>query len=117
MLFRSGALAGAAMAVIYVALTNEPTALYGARERDESNKSLGMTPEYYTSEEIDDFRKKGDIVLDYAGEDKPMYKYDETLAVGEYRKKIMSVGVWTGIAVFSAYCGVGAVRKKKDNIG
>ncbi len=112
-----GALAGAAMAVIYVALTNEPTALYGARERDESNKSLGMTPEYYTSEEIDDFRKKGDIVLDYAGEDKPMYKYDETLAVGEYRKKIMSVGVWTGIAVFSAYCGVGAVRKKKDNIG
>ena len=76
-----------------------------------------MTPGYYTSEEIDDFRKKGDIVLDYAGEDKPMYKYDEMLAVGEYRKKIMSVGVWTGIAVFSACCGVGAVRKKKDNIG
>lgn len=112
-----GALAGAAMAVIYVALTNEPTALYGARERDESNKSLGMTPEYYTSEEINDFKKNGDIVIDYAGEDKPMYKYDESLAVGEYRKKIMSVGVWTGILVFSACCGVGAVRKKKDNIG
>ena len=109
-----GAVAGAAMAVIYVALTKEPTALYGARERDESNKSLGMKPEYYSSQEIADFKKNGDIVIDYAGEEKPMYKYDETLAVGEYRKKIMSVGVWTGIIVFSAYCGIGAgLRKKK----
>ena len=109
-----GAVAGATMAVIYVALTKEPTALYGARERDESNKSLGMKPEYYSSQEIADFKKNGDIVIDYAGEEKPMYKYDETLAVGEYRKKIMSVGVWTGIIVFSAYCGIGAgLRKKK----
>ena len=104
---------GVVMTLIYLAVTKEPTALYGARERDESNKSLGMKPEYYTSQEIAEFKKNGDIVIDYDGQDKPMYKYDETLAVGEYRKKVMSVGVWTGMIVFSAYCGLGVIRKKK----
>ena len=74
-----------------------------------------MTPEYYTSQEIKDFKTNGDIVLDYAGEDKPMYKYDEDIAVGEYHKRISSIGVWAGIAVFFACCGVEVVRKKKDN--
>ncbi|MEE3493697.1 MAG: hypothetical protein VZR06_00960 [Butyrivibrio sp.] len=108
-----GVATGVVMTLIYLAVTKEPTALYGARERDESNKSLGMKPEYYTSQEIAEFKKNGDIVIDYDGQDKPMYKYDETLAVGEYRKKVMSVGVWTGMIVFSAYCGLGVIRKKK----
>lgn len=110
-----GVFAGVVAVVMFVMMTKEPTALYGAKEKDESNKSLGMTPEYYTSQEIKDFKTNGDIVLDYAGEDKPMYKYDEDIAVGEYHKRISSIGVWAGIAVFFACCGVEVVRKKKDN--
>jgi hypothetical protein len=109
-----GIAAGAVATVIFVMMTKEPTALYGAKEKDESNKSLGMTPEYYTSEEINDFKENGDIVLDYAGEENPMYKYGEDIAVGEYHKRISSVGVWTGIVVFSACYVVGMVRKKND---
>lgn len=108
----AGVAFGIVAAVIFVAVTKEPTALYGAREESESGESFGMEPGYYTKEQIADFKKNGDIVIDYSGEDHPMYRYDESIAVMEYHKKILSVGAWTGIMAFSACQIIGAKRKK-----
>jgi len=104
---------GVVAIIIYVVLTKEPSALYGARQEGENGVSFGMEPGYYTSEQIDEFEENGDIVLDYAGEKVPMYKYDEDLAIGEYHKKTISVGVWSGIFFVFLYCFTIILKKKR----
>ena len=82
------------------------------RARTESGNPLDMTPGYYTSQQIAKFKENGDIVVDYIGEDHPMYRYDEVIAGMEYHKMILSIGVWAGIAAFSGCQFVGAKRDK-----
>ena len=107
-----GVVIGVSASVLYVATTKEPTALYGMRARTESGNPLDMTPGYYTSQQIAKFKENGDIVVDYIGDDHPMYRYDEVIAGMEYHKMILSIGVWAGIAAFSGCQFVGAKRDK-----
>lgn len=93
---------GTCSAVIYAVATPAPSALYGDRESDEAGKSLGMEPVYLTPEETETIIDRGDIVIGYTDSDTPMYIYDESLAIMEYHKKILSIGVWITILVFGA---------------
>ena len=94
---------GVIASMIYIAATNSPSALYGDREKNESGKSLGMEAVYLDQEEIDLLKDNGDIILGYTDAQTPMYKYDAVIAKMEYQKRILSIGVWSGM-LFMALC-------------
>jgi hypothetical protein len=85
---------GIAAAMVYMLLTATPTALYGDRQELENGKSLGMQEYYLTADEIYDLRADGELIVGYVDETTPMYRYDSVIADMEYKKKILSAGVW-----------------------
>lgn len=90
---------GILSSVLYSVVTPVPSALYGDNESDEAGKSLGMEPVYLTETETAALIDRGDIVIGYHDAETPMYVYDESLAIMEYHKKIISIGVWITILI------------------
>ena len=98
---------GVIASAIYLTATNQPSALYGDREKNESGKSLGMEAEYLDAQEVEQLKSNGDIIIGYTDAETPMYKYDETIAEMEYQKRTLSTGVWSGMLVFGiALCTI-----------
>ena len=62
-----------------------------------------MEAVYLDQEEIDLLKDGGDIILGYTDAQTPMYKYDAVIAKMEYQKRILSIGVWSGM-LFMALC-------------
>lgn len=92
-------IAGLLSSFLYYSMVDTPSALYGSREKSENGGSLGMEAIYLTRDEIDGLKAYGDIVIGYTDETTAMYKYDETIALMEYKKRGLSVGVVCGIIV------------------
>lgn len=101
---------------IYVSLTNPPSVLYGDRAENESGRSLEMEQVYLSEDEVSLYKKAGDIVIGYVDEKTPMYVFDEALAKMEYKKKIISVGVWSGILVILFGMGNSFYYAKFNNV-
>ncbi len=101
-----GILTGVIAMMIFLLATTKPTALYGSRETNEAGRSLGMEGYYYTPEEINAFEAAGDLVVGYVDSQVPMYRYDEDIALGEYKKRALSVAVFVGSAVFALFGAV-----------
>lgn len=101
---------------IYNVAVQKPSALYGSREESENGGSLEMDPLYFTEDQIEEFRTLGDIVVGYKDELTPMYRYDESIALMEYRKKALSVGVWTGVLVLFIPAVVWWKKAKKSSL-
>ncbi|RKM58159.1 hypothetical protein D6853_01070 [Butyrivibrio sp. X503] len=99
-------LSGIAASLIFLLATTPPTALYGDRERGEDGVSFGMEAQYLSESEVKELKGNGDIVVGYRGEHAPMYKYSKDIAVMEYDKNVISVGVWIGILAMLVLCAV-----------
>ena len=90
-------LIGIAASFVFLLATTPPTALYGDREQGEDGVSFGMEAEYLTENQVKELKKSGDIIVGYKDEQTPMYRYSEEFAVMEYEKKVISVGLWSGL--------------------
>lgn len=66
-------------------------------------------PIYLTQEEVDELRSDGNFVIEYPGEDEPMYRYEGSTANWEYLRIVVSVGAYSAIAV----CCVTAMVKDR----
>lgn len=96
-----GILAGVCAMLVFYLVTTEPSAFYGSREKNESGRSLGMEATYLTKEEVSQLKTGGNIVVGYVDESTPMYKYDSQIALMEYERRNLSVGVVFLIVVFA----------------
>ena len=85
--------------VCYMMISNKPSALYGDREQGESGNSFGMEALYLSEAQVDALAAEGDIIIGYVDESVPMYRYDEEIALMEYNKRVISIGVWSGLLV------------------
>lgn len=90
---------------LYYSIVQKPSALYGSREESENGGSLDMDALYFTEDQINELRQSGDIVVGYKGEMTPMYRYDKNIAMMEFKKKAISVGVFWCILVLLIYLG------------
>lgn len=109
--------AGIAASLIFLLATAPPTALYGDREEGENGVSFGMTAEYLTSAEVSQLKKNGDIIIGYVDEKTPMYRYGEEIALMEYQKKSISIGVWIGILAMLIISGYHYRRQCSNKTG
>ncbi len=109
----AGILAGVIGSGLYLAVTSPPDALYADRQEDEAGVSFDMEPMYLTPADIDSFRSRGDLIVGYVDEHTPMYMYDTGIAVMEYHKKAVSIGVWAALAVALIICGTNYVRNMR----
>lgn len=92
-----GAVVGCIASSAYVLATDPPHALYADREQDEAGESFGMEPMYLTEGEVSSLKSEGELIVGYQDENTPMYMYDESIALMEYHKLVLSVGVWCGM--------------------
>ncbi|MBQ9334737.1 MAG: hypothetical protein IJS12_10430 [Lachnospiraceae bacterium] len=92
-----GAVVGCIASSAYVLATDPPHALYADREQDEAGESFGMEPLYLTEDEAAGLRSSGELIVGYQDVNTPMYMYDESIAIMEYHKRVLSVGVWCGM--------------------
>ena len=92
-----GVAVGCIASSAYVLVTDPPHALYADREQDEAGESFGMEPMYLTADEAADLKSAGELIVGYQDESTPMYMYDESIAIMEYHKRVLSVGVWCGM--------------------
>ncbi len=97
LLLLAGVAAGIITSSAYVLATDPPHALYADREQDEAGESFGMEPMYLTADEVADLRSAGELIVGYRDVNTPMYMYDESIAIMEYYKRVLSVGVWCGM--------------------
>ena len=110
------AVIGGVAAVSYYALTPEPSALYADRSEDEAGEGFGMDEIYLTEADVTAIKEAGDLVVGYTDVSKPMYEYDEQIAHMEYHKKILSVGVWTGIMCVAPVSLIGYKLRNKRTV-
>ena len=82
---------------VYIGVTNPPSALYLDRAEGESGNKLDAEAFYLDEDEIEQIKANGDIVIGYSGEEKPMYRFDSSIAQMEYRNRILSTGVWSAV--------------------
>ena len=99
----AGVLAGVCAMLIFIALTSSPSNYYGGRELSESGKSLGMEAVYFSAEQIMQMEVNGDIIVGYVDEVTPMYEFGSEIAASEYRKRSISVALFTTIIVCIIY--------------
>lgn len=115
-----GVVLGCVASSTYLVLTDPPHALYADREQDEAGESFGMEPMYLSVDEAAELKDQGELIVGYVDENTPMYMYDESIAVLEYHKRVLSIGVWTGIAVMLLAMGcmtyTGSITKPEDVI-
>ncbi len=110
------AVIGGVVAVSYLALTPVPSALYADRSEDEAGEGFGMDEIYLTEADVTAIKEAGDLVVGYTDVSKPMYEYDEQIAHMEYHKKILSVGVWTGIMCVAPVSLIGYKLRNKRTV-
>ncbi len=106
-------LACASAVLIYMAVTDKPSALYGDRQEGESGNSLGMEEIYLSADEVIVLKSSGDIIVGYVDESTPMYRYDTYLAVMEYNKRMISTGLWCGLLVAVLMTGIELYKMKE----
>lgn len=115
----TGIVVGIVAVMIYMAATSVPTALYGDREQGESGNSFGMEALYISDAEMDSIVASGDIVIGYVDATTPMYRYSSEIAAMEYEKRVMSVGVWSGMLVSTVLTVIriipGKFRRRVDD--
>lgn len=92
-----GTVLGCIASSTYVLFTEPPHALYADREQDEAGVSFEMEPIFLSPNEIAELKGNGELIVGYQNENKPMYMYDESIAVMEYHKRCLSIGVWCGM--------------------
>jgi len=106
-LFLGALMVGSIVSAIYSATSNAPSALYGNRAEDESGKNLDIETVYLNEQDVEKLKSDGDIIVGYTNAETPMYKYDKVIAVMEYKKRILSTGVWSGMLVlFVGLCAI-----------
>ena len=88
---------GAAVSGIYLAATKTPEYLYADREEDETGSSFDMDEVFLGKEDVKSIKDSGNLVVGYLDEHTPMYRYDTQIAVMEYHKKALSLGVWCSL--------------------
>lgn len=89
-----GVVACVCVVIAYRHMVPEPEALYGIREQDVYSAEYIEDTEYLTESDIDRIESSGDIVMDYADEKTPVYKYGTDIAIDEYNRRAMNMGVW-----------------------
>ncbi len=94
-----GSIVGLVAACGYANVSPKPSALYGDRQESESGELFGMEEYYLTKSQVAELKGQGDIFIGYKDETSPMYKYDSELALMEYKKYVVSFGVWMGVGV------------------
>ncbi|WP_147367826.1 hypothetical protein [Butyrivibrio sp. XB500-5] len=103
-----GALLGICSTGLYHFIVPKPGALYGVREQDVYSAEYIEDTLYLSESEIAGIRDSGDIVMDYIDEKTPVYRYGENIAIDEYNRRAMNVGVWMALVVISSvglpYC-------------
>ncbi len=115
------AVIGGMVSGIYALTVSKPDALYADREEDESGTKLGLTPEYLTADDVLDLKSADDIIIGYTDEHTPMYRYDTGIAVSEYHKKMLSLGVWSMMICMAVIIAYTIIRnesrpvQEKDN--
>ncbi len=109
-----GTVLGCVASSTYVLFTEPPHALYADREQDEAGVSFEMEPIFLSPDEIAELKGNGELIVGYIDENKPMYMYDESIAVMEYHKKCLSIGVWCGMLVMFISLLLPAVRYPDD---
>ena len=98
-----GLLAGGCAMLLFIVVTNSPSNYYGSRELSESGKSLGMEAVYFSADQITQMEASGDIIVGYVDEVTPMYEFGSEIATSEYRKRAISVALFTTIIVCIIY--------------
>lgn len=110
-----GIAAGIVGAMLFYLLTQEPSSFYGSRELNESGRSLGMEATYLTKEEAQELKSQGNYVVGYVDESTPMYEFDSQIALMEYERRGLSVGVFAAMASGAVSIAL-LTRKKKKRI-
>ncbi len=98
-----GILAGVCAMMIFVFATNAPSNYYGSRELGENGYSLYMEPVYFSPVQIEQMEASGDIIVGYVDEVTPMYEFGSEIAASEYRKRALTVAVFTCILASLAF--------------
>ncbi len=93
-----GLIIGLAVTGLFFLRTSEPTALYGSRQQDVYSQDYIEETLYLSEDDIAAIRADGSIVLDYDGAEAPEFRYGSDVAVDEYNRKAMNIGVWAGLA-------------------
>ena len=112
----SGAIIGGMASAVYAVSAPIPTALYADKQEDEAGDEFGMEPLYLTKSDVDALDARGDLIVGYMDENTPMYMYDTSIAVMEYNKKVLSIGVWSGISVMCICMIYFAVKYNKHSL-
>ncbi len=94
-----GLIAGVCAMLLFIAVTNSPSNYYCSRELSESGRSLGMEAVYFSAEQIHQMEASGDIIVGYIDDVTPMYEFGSEIAASEYRKRAISIVVFTTIIV------------------
>ena len=91
------AVAGLAASGIYIVSVPVPNTVYVNEET--INESDTVEPQYLSIQGVQKIRDEGNLVLDYMGEKSPMYAFSGNIAVVEYIRKDISIGLGIMIAI------------------
>lgn len=99
-----------AVAGYYVAV-KQPTTMYVNNDINEEHDWVG---EMLTQEDVNRLEDQGEIVLDYIGEDSPMFSYTGLTPAIEYNRRALAAGLYMGAfcVIFVSVC-TGFSRKKR----
>jgi len=91
------AVAGLAASGIYIVSVPVPNTVYVNEET--INESDTVEPQYLSIQGVQKIRDEGNLVLDYMGDKSPMYAFSGNIAVVEYIRKDISIGLGIMIAI------------------
>jgi hypothetical protein len=74
--------------------TKRPQAFY--------NDFIGDTAVYLSKQDVRDLEADGNIIINYRGNKSPMYEYIGDAARDEFIRRMISMGIWSGMAVSAA---------------
>ena len=86
---------------LFLIRTDSPQYIY---VNSEVNENRSLKGERLSETDVKAIRESGDIVLDYKGEDDPMYAYDGSAVLLYRLDQISSVFLWSGSATVTAIC-------------
>lgn len=99
--FAAFGVAGCLAVTLFLIRTDSPQYIY---VNSEVNENRSLKGERLSETDVKAIRESGDIVLDYKGEDDPMYAYDGSAVLLYRLDQISSVFLWSGSATVTAIC-------------
>ena len=93
--------AGCLAVTLFLIRTDSPQYIY---INSEVNENRSLKGERLSETDVEAIQKSGDIVLDYKGEDDPMYAYDGSAARIYRLDQVGSVFLWSGSATVIVIC-------------